>query len=73
MPVAKLKNEKLQSAEVSGLPETLDEIYPALCRIEAVAKRGKGNAELTEIAAVAGRLLDLLREDAAMEGSEVAA
>lgn len=56
-----------QSVEVSGLPDTLDEIYPALCRIEAVAKRGKDKADFDEIGAVAGRLLELFREDAAEE------
>lgn len=64
MPVAKLKNVAPPSVEVSGLPESLDELYPALCRIQGLAKK-EGNHK--QIEAIAGRLLQLLRDDAAGE------
>lgn len=66
MPVAKLKNDAPPSVEVSGLPDSLDELYPALCRIQLLAAK-PGNEK--QVAAITGRLLDLLREDAESEAA----
>lgn len=63
MPVAKLKPAVKPSVEVSGLPETLDELFPALCRIEGIARK-EGSVQ---IQAIANRLLELLRADAEEE------